>query len=131
MKNKEPGVAGDRLRSFTFTMFRNTGTAGSEMPLFTFDDDGDETDPGKKLLIMNLLSITRADVKVYEFLRYANDGYEILRIRTPRYTYRITMEDLLRLIGDGEMSTFIVNGDQIEIYSDDEMVLTLSVADMI
>lgn len=29
------------------TMFRNTETAGSEMPLFTFDDDGDETDPGK------------------------------------------------------------------------------------
>ena len=41
------------------------------------------------------------------------------------------MEDLLRLIADGEMSTFIVNGDQIEIYSDDEMVLTLAVADMI
>ena len=51
---------------------------GSEMPLFTFDDDGDETDPGKKLLIMNLLSITRADVKVDEFLRYANDGYVVL-----------------------------------------------------
>lgn len=80
---------------------------------------------------MNLLSITRADVKVEEFLRYANDGYEILRIRTPRYTYRITMEDLLSLIADGEMSTFIVNGDQIEIYSEGEMVLTLAVADMI
>ena len=113
------------------TMSHNTETAGSRMPLFTFDHDGDETDPGKKLLIMNLLSIARANVKVDEFLRYAKDGYEILRIRTPRYTYRITMEDLLRLIADGEMSTFVVNGDRIEIYSDDGMVLTLAVADMI
>lgn len=100
-----------------------------ELPLFTFDDDGFGIDVGKKVLILNLLEISKADIEVAEFERYAEEGYEVLYIRTPKYTYRITMEDLLELFKDGEMSTFIVHEDQIQILLDEEEVLTLTVAD--